>query len=229
MNLTHPIASVGELIGDPSRAAMLIALLGATDLSAGDLARAAGTSPQSASAHLSKLVDGGLLKARSEGRNRYYRISKPEVVHALEALGAISTPAVLSDVVRSHADLDLCRARSCYDHLAGQLGVAITEKLEKLKVIQAGSGRDYSIGSRGTKWFADLEIDSGALQNARRRFARRCLDWTERKPHLAGALGAALFDRMLASGWLARRRDTRALRVTGRGAEELKNRFGVMV
>jgi DNA-binding transcriptional ArsR family regulator len=229
MNLTHPISSIGELIGDPSRAAMLIALLGAKDLSAGDLARVAGASPQSASAHLSKLVDGGLLTARSEGRNRYYRISKPEVVHALEALGAIATAPSLAHVMRSPADLDLCRARSCYDHLAGQLGVAITEKLETLKVIQAGSGRDYAIGSRGTKWFANLEIDAGALQNARRKFARRCLDWTERKPHLAGALGAALFDRMIASGWLARRRDTRALRVTERGARELRVRFGLNI
>ena len=113
MNLTHPISSIGELIGDPSRAAMLIALLGAKDLSAGDLARVAGASLQSASAHLSKLVDGGLLTARSEGRNRYYRISKPEVVHALEALGAIATAPSLARVVRSPADLDLCRARSC--------------------------------------------------------------------------------------------------------------------
>jgi hypothetical protein len=107
--------------------------------------------------------------------------------------------------------------------------VAITEKLETLKVIQAGSGRDYAIGSRGAKWFANLEIDAGALQNARRKFARRCLDWTERKPHLAGALGAALFDRMIDSGWLARRRDTRALRVTERGARELRSRFGLNI
>src|ERR1700723_1922901 len=122
MNLTHPIASVAELLGEPARCAMLIALLGGKDLSAGDLGRAAGASPQSASAHLSKLVDGGLLQARSEGRNRYYRISGPEVVHALEALGAIATAPSLAHVVRSPADLDLCRARSCYDHLAGQLG-----------------------------------------------------------------------------------------------------------
>src|SRR5580692_8421127 len=116
MNLTHPIASVAELLAEPARCAMLIALLSGKELSAGNLARAGGTSPQSASAHLSKLVDGGLLQPRSEGRNRYYRISRPEVVHALEALGAISTRPSLAHVMRSPADLDLCRARSCYDH-----------------------------------------------------------------------------------------------------------------
>ena len=227
MNLTHPIASVAELLGEPARCAMLIALLGGKDLSAGDLARAAGASPQSASAHLSKLVDGGLLQARSEGRNRYYRISGPEVVHVLEALGTISTRPSPWGLVRTHGDTELCRARSCYDHLAGQLGVAITAKLEDLKVIRPGEERDYAIGSSGVKWFAGLNIDAGALQGGRRKFARRCLDWTERKPHLAGALGAALFDRMLASGWLARRRGTRALRVTDHGVRELKKRLGV--
>jgi DNA-binding transcriptional ArsR family regulator len=215
------------LLAEPARCAMLIALLSGKALSAGDLARAGGTSPQSASAHLSKLVDGGLLQAHSEGRNRYYRISRPEVVHALEALGAISTRPSPPTRVRSHGDTELCRARSCYDHLAGQLGVAITEKLEDLKVIRPGGDRDYAIGSSGARWFATMDIDAGALQGGRRKFARRCLDWTERKPHLAGALGAALFDRMLAGGWLARRRGTRALRVTERGAHELKKRLGV--
>jgi DNA-binding transcriptional ArsR family regulator len=227
MNLTHPIASVAELLGEPARCAMLIALLSGKDLTAGDLARAGGTSPQSASAHLSKLVDGGLLQARSEGRNRYYRISRPEVVHALEALGAISTHPFPSSLVRTHGDTELCRARSCYDHLAGQLGVAITKKLEDLKVIRPAPDRDYAIGSSGLKWFAALNIDAAALQGGRRMFARRCLDWTERKPHLAGALGAAFFDRMLASGWLARRRGTRALRVTEHGVWELKKHLGV--
>jgi len=206
---------------------MLIALLGGRDLSAGDLARAGGTSPQSASAHLSKLVDGGLLISRRQGRNRLYRISGPEVVHALEALGAISTRPRSSTAIRSRDDLDICRARSCYDHLAGQLGVAITAGLENLKVIRIGSGRDYALGPRGAKWFANLEIDAAALQGTRRKFARRCLDWTERKPHLAGALGAVLFDRMLDNRWLARRHGTRALRVTERGARELKTRFGL--
>ena len=227
MNLTHPIASVAELLGEPARCAMLIALLGGKDLSAGDLARAAGTSPQSASAHLSKLVDGGLLQARSEGRNRYYRISGPEVVHVLEALGAISTRPAPSGLVRTHGDTELCRARSCYDHLAGQLGVAITEKLEDLKVIRPGEERDYAIGSSGVKWFAGLNIDAGALQGGRRKFARRCLDWTERKPHLAGALGAALCSRVIALNWVVRRPKTRALRLTLQGQRGLHKLLGI--
>lgn len=227
MNLTFPISSVGELIGEPARTAILIALLGGKELTAGDLAFAAGISAQSASAHLSKLVSGGLLQSRHQGRNRYYKLAGPEVAHALEALGAISTSSRSSNALRTGADLEMCRARSCYDHLAGYLGVRTTRALENLKVIRLRGDREYKIGPRGGKWFADMEIDVNALRRTRRTFARRCLDWTERKPHLAGALGAALFARMMASGWLARRRGTRALRVTERGVREFRKRFGV--
>jgi DNA-binding transcriptional ArsR family regulator len=231
MNLTYPISSVGELIGEPARTAILIALLGGKELSAGQLALLAGISAQSGSAHLSKLVDGGLLKARSQGRNRYYKIAGPEVAYALEALGAISTLPRSSGAAlrRTGHDMEICRARSCYDHLAGHAGVVMTAALENLKVIRIGGSREYRVGPHGTKWFAALEIDVEALRGTRRTFARRCLDWTERKPHLAGALGAALFTRMLTSGWLAWRRGTRALRITERGARELRARFGVDV
>jgi DNA-binding transcriptional ArsR family regulator len=227
MNSAYPISSLGELIGEPARTAILIALLDGKDLCAGELAVRAGISAQSASAHLSKLVDGGLLKSRSQGRNRYYRLSGPEVGYALEALGAISTLPRPAGLGRSRSDMEMCRARSCYDHLAGHVGVVMTGALENLKVIRISGDREYKIGPQGTKWFADLEIDLDALRRTRRTFARRCLDWTERKPHLAGALGAALLTRMLSSGWLARRRGTRALRVTERGVRELRNRLGV--
>jgi DNA-binding transcriptional ArsR family regulator len=227
MNLTFPISSVGELIGEPARTAILIALLGGKERAAGELAFAAGISAQSASAHLSKLVNGGLLRSRNQGRNRYYNLAGPEVAHALEALGAISTLACSSNAMRTGADLEMCRARSCYDHLAGYLGVTTTRALENLKVIRISGDREYKIGPRGGKWFADMEIDVNELYRTRRTFARRCLDWTEREPHLAGALGAALFARMLASGWLARRRGTRALRITERGVREFRKRFGV--
>ena len=226
MTTAHPISSVGELIGEPARTAILIALLDGRDLSAGELAKIAGISPQSASAHLSKLVDGALLTARHHGRHRYYGITRPDVAYALEALGSIATLPRPTAAIRSREDLDMYRARSCYDHLAGRVAVELTKALEDSKVILISGERDYKLGPKGLIWFANMDIDVDALQRVRRIFARRCLDWTERKPHLAGALGAALYSRMFAAGWIARRPGTRALRITQRGARELQTRFG---
>jgi DNA-binding transcriptional ArsR family regulator len=226
MNMTYPISSLGELIGEPARTAILISLLDGNSLPAGELARLAGISAQSASAHLSKLVDGGLLLPQNNGRHRYYKITGPEVVHALEALGAIATLPRPAGAPRSREDIDISHARSCYDHLAGHVAVELTKALQNFKVIRTTGSRDYKLGQKGQAWFADLDIDVLALSRSRRTFARRCLDWTERQPHLAGALGAALFSRMLDAGWFARRRATRALRVTHRGARELQTRFG---
>jgi DNA-binding transcriptional ArsR family regulator len=226
VNMAHPISSVGELIAEPARTAILLALLDGRSLTAGELAMIAGVSPQSASAHLSKLVDGALLAVRNHGRHRYYSITGPEVVYALEALGAIATRPRPAVVVRSRESFEMYRARSCYDHLAGRVAVELTKALESSRVIQPSGERDYALGPQGRAWFGKLEIDVDALQGSRRTFARRCLDWTERKPHLAGALGAALFARMLAAKWFARRRGTRALRITHRGSRELQDRFG---
>jgi DNA-binding transcriptional ArsR family regulator len=226
MNMTYPISSVGELIGEPARTTILVSLLDGNSLTAGELARLAGISAQSASAHLSKLVDGGLLLSQNNGRHRYYKITSPEVVHALEALGAIATLPRPTGAIRSRDDIDISRARSCYDHLAGHIAVEATKALQNFKVIRSSGARDYKLGPRGPAWFADLDIDVVAVARSRRTFARRCLDWTERKPHLGGALGAALFCRMLDAGWIARRRGTRALRITHRGTRELQTRFG---
>jgi DNA-binding transcriptional ArsR family regulator len=222
----HPISSVSELIAEPARAAILIALLDARALTAGELAMIGGVSAQSASAHLSKLVDGALISVRNHGRHRYYSITGPDVAYALEALGTIATRPRPERAVRSPANLETYCARSCYDHLAGRAAVAVTQTLENSGVLETTGERDYKLGPKGAAWFGDWEIDVNALRDTRRAFARRCLDWTERKPHLAGALGAALFARMLAAGWLARRRGTRALRISHRGASELRSRFG---
>lgn len=226
MITAHPISSVSELIAEPARAAILIALLDGRALTAGELAMIGGVSAQSASAHLSKLVDGALISVRNHGRHRYYSITGPDVVYALEALGTIATRPRPERAVRSPENLEMYCARSCYDHLAGRAAVAVTQALENSGVLRTTGERDYKLGPKGAAWFADWEIDVNVLRSTRRAFARRCLDWTERKPHLAGALGAALFARMLAAGWLARRRGTRALRITHRGVRELRSRFG---
>jgi DNA-binding transcriptional ArsR family regulator len=229
MTTAYPIASIAELIADPARSAILVALLDGLALPAGELALLAGVSAQSASGHLSKLVVGGLLAVHSAGRHRYYRIAKPEVAHALEALGAISTmPRPCSVPADPHARA-LCAARSCYDHLAGRVAVELAAALESAKAIKPCGDRDYEIGSHGKAWFKTMGLDIDALRRSRRSFARQCLDWTERKPHLAGALGAALCSRMLALKWMARRPKTRALRITQLGARELHARLRISV
>jgi DNA-binding transcriptional ArsR family regulator len=227
MNVVYPIASVAELMGEPARAAILVALLDGRALPAGELALISGLSAQSASGHLSKLVDGGLLTVQSEGRHRYYKIASPDVGHALEALGAIATVPRKTALLGSREMTELREARTCYDHLAGWLAVELTKALEASQVIRAQGERDYALGNKGEAWFADLGVETTAVKSARRSFARKCLDWTERRPHLAGALGAALCSRLVALGWIARRPKTRALRVTQRGERELQKRFGI--
>jgi DNA-binding transcriptional ArsR family regulator len=228
MNAAYPIAAVAELIGEPARAAILVALSGGRALPAGELARAAGISAQSASGHLAKLVAGGLLAVQSEGRHRYYRMAGPEVAHVLEALGAVSTPPRQRGVARPPETLALYNARTCYDHLAGRVAVALAGALEAARVIRPRGDRDYELGPEGGRWLEGLGVDADALRGSRRSFARRCLDWTERRPHLAGALGAALLARLLALGWVRRRPDTRALRITHRGEQELERRYGII-
>jgi DNA-binding transcriptional ArsR family regulator len=229
VNATYPIAAVGELIGENARAAILIALLNEKALPAGELARVAGISAQSASGHLSKLVGGGLLRAESAGRQRLYRIARPEVAYALEALGTIATASRVRNIVRDPRVEALCTARSCYDHLAGRIAVEMTRRLESLKVIRACGERQYDVAARGKAWLANLGVNIEEVRHQRRSFARECLDWTERKPHLAGALGAAILMRFFALGWVARRPKTRTLRITHRGAREFHSRFGIVV
>jgi DNA-binding transcriptional ArsR family regulator len=228
MNANYPIAAVAELVGEPARAAILIMLADGRALPAGELARAAGVSAQSASAHLSKLVGGGLLSVQSEGRHRYYTMASPAVGHAIEALGAIATNPRGPGVTRPPETRALYNLRSCYDHLAGRVAVDLASALERSRVIRLRGERDYELGPEGPRWFEALGLDAAALRRSRRTFARRCLDWTERRPHLAGALGAALFSRLMALGWVVRLPKTRALRITHRGAEELEGRFGIL-
>jgi DNA-binding transcriptional ArsR family regulator len=228
MNTVYPIAAVAELIGEPARAAILIALADGRALPAGELARAAGVSAQSASGHLGKLVVGGLLAVRNEGRHRYYRMASPEVGHALEALGAIATRPRAPNAERPPETRALHHARLCYDHLAGCVGVKLAESFERSGLIQAEGEREYELGPQGESGFAALGLDVEALRQTRRSFARRCLDWTERRPHLAGALGAALCARLIELEWVARMPKTRAMRITHRGARELAERFGIV-
>jgi hypothetical protein len=152
-----------------------------------------------------------------DGRCRYYKLASPRVANALEALGAISTSRPTAEYIRSKADQHLLMARSCYDHLAGRAGVALTDAMRKQHVIVAEGDRDYRVTASGEDWLRELGLEVKELRRSKRHIARRCLDWTERRSHIGGALGAELLQYFLAEGWLARCRESRALRVTQKG------------
>jgi len=218
------IATVGELFGEPARAAILVALLDGRARTAGELALTGNISAQSASGHLAKLTAGGLLAVRSQGRHRYYELANADVAHALEATGSLGAQRANggdSHVPARLANTDIRMARSCYDHLAGVIAVDLARRMESSGAIRACGEWEYELGRNGQKFFGGLGVDADAVRRGRRAFARRCLDWTERKPHLAGALGAALFARLVELGWVARKRDSRVVRVTHLGERKI--------
>lgn len=211
------IAAFGALIAHPTRVLMLSALLGGNKLSAGVLARLTAVSPQTASEHLARLVAGGLLIAESHGRQRFFRIANPEVAGAVEALGASLAQPDTRAGSRRHA---LRVARTCYDHLAGRLGVEVTEALLRVGALSP-SAEGYTVTETGILLFSRLSVDVAKANAARRRFAPACLDWTERRSHLAGALGSALCSRFIEARWVAPLPGGRALRITAEGEATL--------
>ena len=212
---TGSLAAVGSLIGDASRAAMLSALLDGRALTAGELARVAWIAPQTASSHLARLVDAGLLALEAQGRHRYYRIANADVAHAIEALSAIATQQAPSPAVRPRLTAIRC-ARTCYDHLAGQLGVGLADAL-LARGILSRSARQFVVTAAGEPWLQQFGIDVEQVRQSKRTFATTCLDWTERRHHVGGALGAALAARCFEQGWVAKIDGSRALRVTVAG------------
>ena len=219
MNARFPVAAAAALIADPARAAILIVLLDGRAFAAGELARVADISAQSASMHLAQLLQGGFVKVAAEGRHRYYRIASPEVAHAVEALGVIASPRKQKPVGESDA---MRYARTCYDHLAGEMAVKLTGAWERRGMIVARGTRDYDLTPRGEAFLAQWEIDVAALRAARRIFARRCLDWTERRDHLAGAVGAAICQKFFDFRWIVRERNTRVVCLTASGRTQLQ-------
>ena len=221
------LSMVAELISG-HRAGILLALLGGSALSAGELARRAGISPSLASSHLSRLLDGGLIAVEQHGRRREYRVASPQVAEALEAMLRIAPMRSATGLRESTRGQALRRARTCYDHLAGEVGVAITDSLQHQGMLH-GSGDAYELTQVGERRLLELGLKIESLRAKRRAFARPCLDWTERRPHLAGSLGAAIAQHALQHDWLTRVPGTRAVRVTDIGALELRRAFGLNV
>ncbi len=222
MHTKFPLASTAALFADPARAAILTVLLDDRPRSAGELALNANVSAQSASMHLAQLLEGGLVVVDQKGRHRFYRLARPEVAHAVEALGAISTPG---RYMPSGANQELCYARTCYDHLAGEVGVRLTEGLLRNGMLLQVGGRDYELTERGARLLKGWKIEAGRLRDGRRSFARRCMDWTERREHLAGALGAAICQKFFDLRWIRRDRTSRAVHVSPQGERELSKLF----
>ncbi len=224
------VAPAAALLADPARVAMLWALADGRALPAGELARAAGVGAPTASAHLGKLLAAGWVGAEQHGRHRYFRLSNGDVPRVLESLALLGTSAVARGAGDRAIGSDLRLARSCYDHLAGTAGVALTEALTSEGTI-AADGRTYSITPAGRTRLGAFGVDTAHLAEevraSRRYLARACLDWSERRYHLAGALGQALLGRVLELEWFERRRGTRALKLTGAGRRGLQREFGV--
>ncbi|MFC5452719.1 ArsR/SmtB family transcription factor [Paenibacillus aestuarii] len=226
MEINPNVSAIAALMGDPSRLAMLMGLLGGKALPASDLAHAARVSPQTASAHLAKLVEGGLLAQEKYGRHKYFRLAAPEVAHALESLLAIAPPKPVRSLRESDELQHLRHARTCYDHLAGKVGVALTDRLLELRYLEP-SGQDYVLSPQGEAKLRSWGMDVHADPKKRRHYARQCLDWSERRHHLAGSLGAALAMRMFELKWIERRPNGRAIRVTEEGIQGLHREFGL--
>ncbi len=226
MDVEPSIAALGAMIAVPARANILSALFDGRALTASELAFAAGVTAQTTSSHLFKLVDAGLLVVEQSGRHRYYRLSSPAVAEALEPLAHISPHRPTPARGRPRALEQLREARLCYDHLAGRLGVAVTEAMISRGLLVL-LGRDFDLSTPGATFCLDLGIDVAAVRAQRRVFARQCLDWSERKLHLSGALGAAIAKSFFDLKWLQRTERARGLVLTDAGRIALKDQIGL--
>lgn len=219
-------AAVARLLASPARSAVVDALMEGRALTAGELARTAGVRPSTVSEHLGELRDGGLVTVLRAGRHRYYRLASPEIAGALEALSRICPAIPVRSLRQSAADRSLRRARLCYDHVAGTLGVALLDRMLDTGWLVSGAGPDFGVTGAGTRALAGIGVDLERCRQARRHFARSCLDWSERRPHLAGALGAAITHALLDMEWLRKAGTGRGLQVTSQGERGLRSTFG---
>ncbi|WP_345042752.1 winged helix-turn-helix domain-containing protein [Streptomyces sannanensis] len=225
---TARLAAFAALLADETRAAFCLALLDGRAWTAGELARYAGVAASTASEHLGKLVAGGLLAEERQGRHRYVRLADERIAHLVEDLAAHTSPPTAADgrprtLGAAGASSAMARGRTCYDHLAGRLGIGITEAMTGRGLLRQDAG--FALTDEGLGWFDGLGI--GLERRGRRPLVRGCLDWTERKPHLAGVAGAALCRHALDAGWCVRIGSARAVKVTPDGERALEELLGI--
>ena len=216
------IARVASLIGDPARANILSALMDGRALTVTELAASAGVTVSTTSLHLRKLEEGGLVEPAKQGRHRYFALAGPQVAEVLEALMGLAQHTGAVRVRTGPRDEELRHARLCYDHLAGEKGVAVLDSLKRRKLL---AGDNLDITENGRVFFLEFGIDLAALENGRRKMCRSCLDWSMRRDHLAGALGSALWNRMQELGWVHRADGSRVVTFTQDGARAFERTF----
>jgi DNA-binding transcriptional ArsR family regulator len=228
MTTAIDFAGVAALLGDPARANILLALGDGRAQPASELAYAAHVSPQTTSGHLATLTEARLIEVRQQGRHRYYRIASPLVGHLLEAVMAVAADGPPRRRPPSRIGEALRRGRTCYDHLAGRLGVGLADGLvARGHIVFDEDGGE--VAPSGHDFFAELGIDLAAAAKRKRAFCLPCIDWSERRPHLAGALGAALAEGCFALGWIARVKDSRAVAITREGERAFAEKFGLVL
>ena len=227
MSGAHPaVSEIAALVGNPARANILMALADGRALTASELAYAAGVSPQTTSEHLAKLREANLLALTKQGRHSYFRLSSPKIARMIESIMVVAADGPQRYRPRWNGDDQLRTARTCYDHIAGRLGVALADALTHRKhVVLTDDGG--MVTRAGEKFLAGFGISLQDAREGRRTFCRPCLDWSERRPHLAGALGAALADRCFDLGWIARIRYSRALKISAKGERGFMDAFGI--
>lgn len=219
------IARVAAMVGDPARANMLTALLDGVALTASELTLEAGVTKQTASSHLAKLEDAGLVAVEAQGRHRYYRLADPDVAGLLETLMGVAARAKALRARPGPKEPALRRARVCYDHLAGELGVALFDSFMKHKWIAPGPEKTFALTRLGRAKVSTFISDIEDLERGARPLCRACLDWSVRRHHLAGALGAAILDEVFDRGWATQKRGSRVLEFTRNGETALKRVF----
>jgi DNA-binding transcriptional ArsR family regulator len=234
MTSTARFAEIAALAGDPARAGMLHALMDGRALTAGELARVAGNAPQTASGHLARMTERGILAVEKQGRHRYHRLATPSVARMMESIMQVAAELAPQDGRRTTVgpkDAALRRARTCYDHLAGRLGVALADAMTTQGYVELTSEAGI-VTDAGLAFLDRIGLDTGPMlarstRRSGRVLCRPCLDWSERRPHLAGAVGAMLCAHSLEAGWVRRLPDTRAVLVTAKGERVLRERLGI--
>ena len=230
--MSEALANTAKLFAEPARAAMLLILMGGRAVPAGELAVVAHVSPQTASEHLARLIEGGCVTAQRQGRHRYYELANADVAHVVESLLVLSSApcaAIVSNTLRPALGT-LEHARTCYGHLAGWLSVAIADALQRKGYLAAMPERAFLVTDDGKEWFEKLGIPVARSSTVTGiKLARQCPDWTERRPHLAGTLGVAMYKRLSELGWIAPSRESRAVLVSLRGREAFLKHLHIVV